>query len=113
MIILLRLLINAGALLLLSRIIPGLEVHSLYAALFAALFLGLVNAVIRPIVQFLTLPLTILTLGLFALVINALMFWFVASFVDGFAVAGFWPAFWGALAMSVVSYITNEFLQSR
>ena len=89
MIILLRLLINAGALMLLPYLVSGLEVRNLYAALFAALFLGLVNALIRPIVQVLALPLTILTLGLFALVINALLFWFVASFVDGFAVAGF------------------------
>lgn len=113
MILLLRWLINAGALLLLSSLIPGLGVSNLYAALIAALFLGLVNAIIRPVLQMLALPLTILTLGLFALVVNALCFWFVASFVDGFAVSGFVPAFLGALAMSIVSYLTNEFLRVR
>ena len=113
MILLLRLFINAGVLLLLPQFIVGLEVRSLYAAIIAALFLGLVNAVIRPVLILLALPLTVLTLGLFCLVINAALFWFVASFVDGFAVAGFWPAFWGALAMSIVSYLTNTFLRIK
>ena len=113
MILILRWCINAGALLLLPQFIAGLEVSNLYSAVIAALFLGLVNALLRPILQLLALPLTVLTLGLFCLVINALLFWFVASFVDGFAVTGFGPAFWGALAMSIVSYFTNHFLRIK
>lgn len=99
--ILIRLLINAGALLALPYIISGIQVDSFYVALISALILGLLNVIIRPIVHLLTLPLTLLTLGLFALVVNGAFFWFVASFIDGFNVAGFMPAFWGALIMSV------------
>lgn len=113
MIIFLRLLINIGALMLMPLFIRGIEVQSVYAAFFAAIFLALVNSLIRPILQLLTLPLTVLTLGLFCLVINAFLFWFVASFIDGFAVAGFGSAFWGALFMSVVAFLTNQFLKAR
>jgi len=113
MIIFLRLLINMGALMLLPMFIRGIEVQSVYAAFFAAIVLALVNSLIRPVLQLLTLPLTILTLGFFCLILNALLFWFVASFIDGFAVAGFWPAFWGALSMSVVAFLTNQFLKAR
>lgn len=113
MMLVLRLLINIGALMLLPMIVTGIHVESVYAAFFAAVFLGIVNALIRPVIQFFALPITVLTLGLFCLVINALLFWFVASFVDGFSVAGFWPAFWGALLMSLVAFITNKFLSLR
>lgn len=79
----------------------------------AAVLLALVNAVIRPVLVLLTLPVTILTLGLFILVINGLMFWFVASFVEGFTVAGFWPAVFGALAYSVVSWLCSSLLLGK
>ncbi len=113
MILMLRLLINAAALLILPRIVGGIEVSGWYTALIAAAILGILNTVIRPIVQILALPISILTLGLFALVINALFFWFVATFVDGFIVQGFWPAFWGSLFMTVVAWITSALLKSR
>ncbi len=111
--LIIRLFINAGALLAIPYIIPGIQVDGVYTALIAAIILGILNAVIRPIVVFLTLPLTILTFGLFALIINGLFFWFVSSFVKGFSVAGFWPAFLGALLMSLVSWATNSLLRLR
>jgi putative membrane protein len=103
-------LINAGALLMIPYLLPSVSVDSFFTALVTALILGLVNAVIRPIFVLLTLPVSVLTLGLFILVINALMFWFVASFVEGFRVAGFWSAFWGALAYGILSTIFTALL---
>jgi len=88
-------------------IVPGITVTNFYAALIAALVLGLVNALIKPVILVLTLPFNILTLGLFTLVINALLFWFASTVVKGFSVAGFWPAFWGALAMWVANWFIN------
>lgn len=105
--LLLTWLINAGTLLLLPFMLPGVSVSSFGTALVTALILGLVNAVIRPILVLLTLPATILTLGLFILVINALLFWFVAAFIEGFRVEGFWTAFWGALAYSVITTLAG------
>jgi len=111
MTLLIRWVINAAALILIAYILPGIEVSGWYAALITALVLGLVNAIIRPILVFLTLPITVLTLGLFILIINAFLFWFVSTFIEGFVVAGFWPAFFGALIMTVVSWITNAALK--
>jgi len=76
----------------------------------AALLFGLVNAIIRPAILLLTLPLTILTLGLFILVINALMLMFVAAVVPGFVLGGFWTAFWAAIFIAIVSFITNRLI---
>lgn len=109
--LLLRWLINAGTLLLLAYYLPGMEVFGWYAALITAFVLGLVNAVLKPILVILTLPVNILTLGLFTFVINALLFWFVASFIEGFAVTGFWSAFQGALILSVVSWFVSGLLK--
>lgn len=111
--LILRWVINAGTLLLLAYYLPGISVSGWYTALIAALILGLVNAVLKPILVILTLPVNILTLGLFTFVINALLFWFVASFVDGFSVAGFWPAFWGALILTLVSWFTSSLFKKR
>lgn len=107
MYLLFRWVMNALVLLLIAYYIPGIQVSGFYAALITALILGLVNAILRPIFLLLTLPVNIVTLGLFTFVINALLFWFVATIVKGFEVAGFWPAFWGALLMSVVSWFMN------
>ena len=106
-------LINAGTLLLIPYIMPSVSVDSLYTAIVTALLLGLVNAVIRPVFVLLTLPITVVTLGLFILVINALMFWFVASFVEGFRVAGFWSAFWGAIVYGILSTAFSALLMPR
>jgi putative membrane protein len=103
-------LINALALLALPYLFDSIKIDSFVTAMIVALVLGLVNAVIRPILVLLTLPATILTLGLFIFVINGLMFWFVASFVEGFAVAGFWPAVFGAIVYSVLSWLASALL---
>jgi putative membrane protein len=102
--------INAAALLALPYLFTSIRVDSFYTALAAALILGLINAVIRPILVLLTLPLTIVTLGLFIFVINGLLFWFVASFVKGFHVAGFWPAVFGAIVYSLISWAAAALL---
>jgi putative membrane protein len=100
-------LINALALLALPYLFATIRVDSFYTAMIVALVLGLVNAVVRPVLVLLTLPVTILTLGLFIFVINGLLFWFVASFVEGFSVAGFWPALFGAVVYSVISWLCS------
>src|SRR3989339_363125 len=110
--LILRWLINAGALMAIAYYLPGIAVSGFYSALIAALVLGLVNALIRPILLILTLPINILTLGLFTFVLNALMVWFVSTLVKGFTVEGFVPAFLAALFLWVVSLGTN-WLMSR
>ena len=102
--ILLVWLLNALALVAVAYVVPGIVVASFTSALVAALILGLVNAVIRPILVVLTLPVTILTLGLFIFVINALLFWFVGSFVKGFEVQGFLAGLIGSILFSIVSW---------
>src|SRR3954470_4009418 len=97
-------LINAAALAAVAYLMPSVSIDSPGAALAAALVLGLVNALVRPVLVLLTLPITILTLGLFIFVINGLLFWAVGSFVSGFHVAGFWPGVIGALVFSLISW---------
>jgi len=106
----LRLVLTASALLLVTYIVPGIAVDGVYTALIAALFLGILNAVIRPILVILTLPITILTLGVFIFVINAGIFIFVASFVDGFHVSSFWSAFFGSILVSFISSLAHRFV---
>src|SRR5438046_9533488 len=97
-------LINAAALLALPYLMSSITVDSIPAALIAALILGLINTFIRPLLVLLTLPATLLTLGLFIFVINGLLFWFVGSFIDGFHVGGFWSAVGGAILYSIISW---------
>ncbi|WP_171096322.1 phage holin family protein [Usitatibacter rugosus] len=113
MMLLARWIVNAAALLLVAYLYPGVAVTSFFAALIAALVLGLVNAVVRPILVLLTLPVTILTLGLFIFVINALLFWFVANVVQGFAVSGFVAALVGSILYSVITMITSWLLFTK
>jgi putative membrane protein len=108
--ILLHWLINAAALFLLPYIFKWVQVDSLQAALIAALVLGLANALVRPLLILLTLPVTLLTLGLFIFVINGLLFWAVGSFVDGFRVAGFWSGVFGAIVYSLISLVLSAIL---
>jgi len=110
---LLRVLINTLALYLASLLIPGIELTGLGPALLAGLVLGLVNAVIRPVLLFLTLPLTFLTLGLFILVLNGLLLQLVAWLVGGFTVAGFWASVFGAIVVGLVSWLLTAFLSDR
>ncbi|HAU66262.1 MAG: membrane protein [Candidatus Uhrbacteria bacterium GW2011_GWF2_39_13] len=105
--ILFRWIINAVALLLVANIVPGFAIDSFYSALIAALVLGLVNALVRPLFLILTLPVTILTLGLFTFVINAFMIWLVSTVVKGFTIDGFVPALLAALLLWVCSLLTN------
>ena len=105
MALVLRWVLNAGALLLVAFLYPGVKVETFFAALIAALVLGLVNAVIRPILVVLTLPVTVLTLGLFIFVINALLFWLVAEILEGFHVAGFWAALFGSILYSIIATV--------
>ncbi len=100
-------LISAAAILLVSYVLPGVEVAGFWAALWVALFLALVNTVIRPLLVLLTLPINILTLGLFTLVINALLVMLASSVLDGFAVSGFMAAFWFALVLALFNYLLN------
>ena len=108
-----RVLLNGLAIVLAGSIVPGINVDGLLPALAAGVALGLVNALIRPIVVLLTLPITLLTLGLFLLVLNGLSFWLVSAVVPGFHVAGFWPAMGGALLVTVVSWLGTAFVSDR
>lgn len=100
------------ALLLIAHmgLVRGISLDSLASALVAGLVLGIINAVVRPILVVLTFPITLVTLGLFLLVLNAFCLWLVSVFVPGFHVTGFWAAFWGALVVSVVSWILTALI---
>jgi len=100
--------LNAVALLAVAYLLPGITVASFGSALWAALILGLVNMLVKPVLILLTLPITIVTLGLFLFVINALLFWLVGSMLTGFKVNGFWWAVIGAIVYSLISgFLTN------
>lgn len=103
-------LINTVALMALPYLMHSVTVSNFTTALIAALVLALVNTLIRPVLVVLTLPVTFLSLGLFVLVINALLFWLVATLVDGFHVAGFWSAFLAAILYSVISWALSTLL---
>jgi putative membrane protein len=109
--ILVRWLLLAAALLLVAEIYPGVRVSSFGAAMIAALVLGLLNALVRPFLVLLTLPVTVLTLGLFLFVINALMFYFAASLLDGFNVAGFVAALIGSLLYSLCALVIDAAME--
>jgi len=100
-------LLNAVALMLLPEVITDLRVDSYAAALVTAFLLALINTLIRPILIFVTLPITLLTLGLFTLVINALLFWGVSALVSGVHVPDFWTAFWSALLYSLLTWFVS------
>jgi putative membrane protein len=108
-----RWVVNAAALLLVAYLYPGVIVETFLAAMIAALVLGLVNAVVRPLLVLLTLPVTILTLGLFLFVINALLFWLVAEIVQGFRVTGFVDALVGSILYSLITLVTSWLLFPR
>lgn len=111
MFMIIRLIINMVAILVIAYLFPGLiRVDGFWAALVSAFLLGVVNAVLRPILVFFTLPVTILTLGLFLLVINGLMLWLVSALVRGFYVDGLWGAVLGSILISIVSWILSRFV---
>ena len=107
---LIRIVIVAAGLWVASKLVPGVRIDDAWSLLWAALILGIINAIVRPVVVILTLPLTILTLGLFLLVINAAMLSLVAWMLEGMTVSGFWSAFFGAIVVSITSWIASGFI---
>jgi putative membrane protein len=107
MMILLRWVLGALAVMLVTWIVPGITIENFWIALVVALVLGLLNAIVRPVLVLLTLPVTLLTLGLFVLVINAVVFLLASALVPGFEVDGFWAAFIGAILMAIVVWAVN------
>lgn len=108
-----RLLITAVALWLASKVVPGMAISGAGTMIGAALVLGIVNALVRPVAIILTLPLTILTLGLFLLVVNAAMLGLVAAMFDGFTLSGFWSALFGAIFVSLFSWLGSAFIGDK
>jgi putative membrane protein len=98
---------TAGALLLIAQYIPGISVESFTTAIIVALVWGLLGITVKPILKLLTLPINILTLGLFSFVLNAFLFWAMSAFVPGFEVSGFIPALEGSIILSIVSGLLN------
>lgn len=111
--LLIRWIISAVLLLVVSQVVPGFHVDGLRAALIAAIVIGLVNATLGLFLKIVTFPLTILSFGIFLLVINALMLLFASSFVRGFSVQGFLPAFWGALLLSLLQMVARWLSPTR
>ena len=109
--LMLRWMLNAFALFLVMKLVPGIRIEQFSALLVGSLVLGLLNAFLRPIIILLTLPVTLLTLGLFTLVVNGFIFYLAAQLVDGFRVAGFGTAFVAALLFSLFSFILNLIFQ--
>lgn len=105
--LLLRWGLNALALMALPYLFTSIRIEDFWTALLVALVLGLINALVRPLLFLLTLPITLLTLGLFIFVLNGLLFWAVANMVPGFSVGGFWSAVGGALVYSIISWVLN------
>lgn len=108
--ILIRTLISMLGLFLASRLIPGVWIEGTGNFILAAFLLGLVNAIVRPLVFLMTLPLTIVTLGLFIFILNAAMFGLVAAMLDNFQVAGFWSALFGAIIVSITSTVASWYI---
>jgi len=106
---LIHVVVIAAALLLIAQAVPGIAIASPYTAVVVAVIWGLFGLTVRPLLNLLALPINILTLGLFSFVINALLFWFIASFVQGFSVAGFIPALEGSVLLTVVSWALHHF----
>lgn len=111
MLLLLRWITNAVLLLVAATLVSGFEVSSFYSALIAALVLGLINAIIRPLLIILTLPVNIMTLGLFTLVINGLMVWFMSTLVKGITLEGFIPAVMVAIILWLGGWVTSVLMK--
>ncbi len=110
---LIKWLVNVPSLLIVVKLVPGIQVDNWQVAVLASLMLGLVNAFLRPLLLMLTLFLNILSFGLFTLVINGFLFFMVSKVVPGFKVINFWSAFWGALFFSLISFILSIFFTSQ
>ncbi len=113
MLILLKWLMASLAIIISAYIIPGITVASIWTALWLALFLGLVNLILKPILIVLTLPINILTLGLFTFVINAMLVLLASTVIKGFEVSGFWTAMLFSIVLSLVSYLFSRLFSTR
>ena len=111
--IFIRWLTLTGAIILTSYLLDGIQVNSFFSAFLAAAILGILNAFFRPIALLITLPINILTIGLFTFVINALMLKMASGVIPGFNVYGFWSAVFGSLMISVISWLMNSFINDR
>lgn len=109
----LRWFVTAVAVFVAAWIVPGIDYTTFTGLAFASLLLGIINALVRPVLLILCLPLILVTMGLFILVLNALLLWFVSGILPGssFTVSGFWAAFWGALVISIISWILSAFFR--
>lgn len=105
-----KLIITMAALFITAYILPGMAIYGLFAGFVAALILGIVNIIIKPIFIVLTLPLTLLTMGLFLFIVNGLMLWLAAAIVPGFFISGFWTAVFGSIILSIVTWFLNSVL---
>jgi len=110
LLLLIRVAITTLVVVLVAHYIPGLEVKNLTDTIFFGLILGVLNAVVRPILTFLTLPITIITLGLFTLIINAFTFWLASEIAYGVHISSLWGAFWGGFIVWIVGLITNRLI---
>ena len=108
--IIIRVLAIAGTLLLISEFVPGISVASFYTAVVVAVVWGIMGLTVRPILGILTLPINLITFGLFSFVLNALLFWFLSTIIAGFAVAGFVPALIGSVILSAVAWVLHKSL---
>jgi len=99
--------INAFSLFIVAHIVKGIEVSSTLAVLAIALVLGVINALLRPLIILVTLPINVLTLGVFTLFINGALFLLASKIVKGFLITGFWPAFWGYIIFSIISFLLS------
>ncbi|MFO7598358.1 MAG: phage holin family protein [Candidatus Desulfacyla sp.] len=111
--LLVRWLILTAAITVASYLITGIQVSGFFSAFFAAAILGVLNVFFRPILLILTLPINILTLGLFTFVINAVLLKMASGVISGFEVHGFWSAVWGALIISLVNWLLGSFITDR
>ncbi len=107
---LLYVVVTAVTLLLISQYVPGILVESFYTALIVAVLWGIIGLTVRPVLTLLTLPITIITFGLFSFILNALLFWFLATFIAGFHVYGFLPALEGSFILTVVAWALHAVL---
>ncbi len=105
-----KLLLNAAALSITAYILPGIRFSGFWSLILAAFVLGLMNSIVKPILIFLTLPINILTLGLFTLIVNGIVLYLTAAIVSGFEISGFWTAVLGALILSIISMLLNSLL---
>ena len=105
--------LNAVALLAVTWLLPSIQVSGFGTALIAALVLGFINTLVRPVLAILTLPITVLTLGIFYLVLNGLLFWLASALLPGFHVAGFWAAVFGAILYGVIAWALSALIPNQ